>query len=129
MAKGWRISARKRLYGVGISHRTAAGHGSCEAQQRSRVEFDAELIEKIATVAEEKLRDSDRRRIALAGCLQKLPEDQRALLAARYEATGSVNDLAKARQTTPKALSEMLRRLRQALLQCIERTLAQEAHA
>ena len=75
------------------------------------------------------MRDSDRRRIALAGCLQKLPEDQRALLAARYEATGSVIELAKARQTTPKALSERLRRLRQALLQCIERTLAQEAHA
>lgn len=98
-------------------------------QQRSRVQFDAELIKKIATVAEEELRNSDRRRIALAGCLQKLPEDQRALLVARYEPNGSVNELAKARQTTPKALSEMLRRLRQALLQCMERTLAREARA
>jgi RNA polymerase sigma-70 factor, ECF subfamily len=51
------------------------------------------------------------------------------LIARRYQPGGSVNALSGERGTTPKALSEMLRRIRHSLLLCIERTLAQEAGA
>ena len=69
----------------------------------------------------------DRRRQALAGCLQKLPERQRQWIARRYEPGGSVGELAQQTGRTPKAMSEMLRRIRRALLLCIEHKLAHEA--
>ncbi len=96
-------------------------------RQRARVTFDDELLALVAEEAVEEAAEFDPRRVALAGCLQKLDTAQRALVAQRYEPGGSVNAMAEARGTTPKALSEMLRRIRQTLLLCIERTLAQEA--
>jgi RNA polymerase sigma-70 factor (ECF subfamily) len=96
-------------------------------QQRSRVFFDDELLSRLADEAVAEIAETDARRRALGGCLQKLPEPQRALIAQRYEPGGCVNDLAQARSTTPKALSEMLRRIRHSLQLCVERTLRQEA--
>ncbi len=82
--------------------------------------------ELLSTIASEAVADADElepRRRALAGCLQRLPVEQRALVAQRYQPDGCVNDLAAARGSTPKAVSEMLRRIRFALLGCIERSL------
>jgi RNA polymerase sigma-70 factor (ECF subfamily) len=97
--------------------------------QRSRVFFDDELLSRLADEAVAEFADLDARRRALAGCLHKLPEPQRALIAQRYEPSACVNDLARARATTPKALSEMLRRIRHTLTLCVERSLRQEAEA
>lgn len=96
-------------------------------RQRSRLAFDDALLDQIAAEAITETAETDARRAALAACLEKLPAEHRALLAGRYEPAGSVNALAAARGTTPKALSELLRRIRHALLLCIERTLAREA--
>jgi RNA polymerase sigma-70 factor (ECF subfamily) len=98
-----------------------------KSRQRSRLSFDDTLL---ATLGEEAAAESDAfeaRRTALALCLQKLPEDQRALVASRYEPGGSVQALAASRGTSPKALSEMLRRIRHALQLCIEKNLPKEA--
>ena len=48
------------------------------------------------------------------------------LLALRYEPGGSVNDMARRGGRSPKAMSEALRRIRQALLDCIRGKLAAE---
>ena len=69
------------------------------------------------------------RRHALALCLQKLGPEQRELIARRYEPEASVKALAEAAGTTPKAVSDKLRRIRRALLDCIEQTLKEEAFA
>lgn len=98
-------------------------------RQRSRVAFDDDLLALIADEAVTEIAEVDSRRVALAGCLQKLNEEQRALVAQRYEPGGSVNEMAEERGTSPKALSEMLRRIRHALLLCIERSVSQEARA
>lgn len=98
-------------------------------KQRSRVAFDDELLALLADEAIAECSEADARRVALAGCLQKLPEEHRMLIAQRYEPGGSVNEMAAERGSTPKALSEMLRRIRHALMLCIKRTLAQEAHS
>jgi len=98
-------------------------------KQPARVVFNEELLALVADEAIAEPADADARRVALAGCLQKLPEQQRALIAQRYEPGGSVNAMSGERGTTPKALSEMLRRIRHNLLLCIERTLAQEVGA
>ncbi len=98
-------------------------------KRRSRMSFDEELLALVAEEAIAEAGEADARRVALAGCLQKLPEDHRALVAQRYEPSGCVNDLAQRRGVTPKALSETLRRIRHGLLLCIERTLAQQEAA
>lgn len=98
-------------------------------RQRAKVSFDEELLATIAEEAIAEVAEADARRVALAGCLQKLDDEQRALVAQRYEPGGSVNEMAEERGTSPKALSEMLRRIRHTLMVCIERTIAQEARA
>jgi RNA polymerase sigma-70 factor, ECF subfamily len=79
-------------------------------------------------LADEAVRDElafEDRRHALALCLQKLPTEQRDLIARRYEPDGSVNAMAAAGGTTPKAVSDRLRRIRRTLLQCIQRSLGE----
>ncbi len=98
-------------------------------KQRSRMTFDDDLLGQIADEAVAEAAELEPRRAALAECLGRLAPDQRQLVARRYEPGGSVNDMARERGTTPKALSEMLRRIRRALMRCIERRLAQEARA
>lgn len=96
--------------------------------QRSRLVFDDQLV---ATLVQQHIQDaenSDPRRRALRDCLKKLSDDHRRLISRRYEPGGSVNELAAEQGKAPKAVSEMLRRIRSSLLECIERTLSREAH-
>ncbi len=66
-------------------------------KQRARVTFDDDLLALVADEAVAELAGADARRLALADCLQKLPEEQRALIAQRYEPGGSVNEMAAVR--------------------------------
>jgi len=93
-------------------------------KQRRRPLYDSALLDRIAEEAVADAAAADGRRQALARCLQKLPEKHRRLVAARYEPGGSVNAMAAAVGKQPKAVSEMLRRVRRTLLDCIERALA-----
>jgi RNA polymerase sigma-70 factor (ECF subfamily) len=96
-------------------------------RQRDKLVFDEGLL---TALVEHSIRDIDQvesRRRALADCLQKLPRDNRTLVLKRYESRGSVNEMAAETGRSPKAISEALRRIRAALLECLERTLAQEA--
>jgi len=90
---------------------------------------DSDLLDRIAAAAVAAQGRAEERRLALEGCLQKLPEKHRLLVASRYEPGASVNAIAAARATQPKAVSEMLRRIRRTLLDCIERKLAAEGAA
>lgn len=98
-------------------------------QKRTPLTFDEPLLNVLAQEAIVEAEELDLRRHALAGCLEKLPDRQRELVARRYEPGGSVNELARRLGKTPKAISETLRRIRRALLECIERTVAQETRA
>ncbi|MEM1297388.1 MAG: sigma-70 family RNA polymerase sigma factor [Verrucomicrobiota bacterium] len=96
-------------------------------QQRSKLHFDDELVELMADDASEILdSDHDPRRVALGHCLKKLKDDQRRLIAERYEPGGSVNHMAAQQGRSPKAVSEALRRIRRSLMICIEKTLEEE---
>jgi len=96
-------------------------------KQRRRPLYDSDLLDRIAAEAVSGADVADRRRQALAHCLQKLPEKHRFLVATRYEPGASVNAMAAATGKQPKAVSETLRRIRRVLLDCIESTLAAEA--
>jgi RNA polymerase sigma-70 factor (ECF subfamily) len=99
-----------------------------KARQRQRVIFDSDLVRMLASeAAAEPLFDP--RRIAVASCLQKLKRPQRDLVLKRYEPNGSVNAMAGVMGITPKAVSDRLRRIRVALLECVNRALARESLA
>jgi RNA polymerase sigma-70 factor (ECF subfamily) len=94
--------------------------------QQRRV-IDDDLAKLLADEAATDEREFEARRNALASCLQKLRPEQRELIARRYEPEASVNALAAAGGVTAKALSDRLRRIRHALLECIQKTIAEEA--
>ncbi len=94
-------------------------------RSRAKRRLATAVLETIASEAVAEAEELEPRRRALAGCLQRLPPEHRSLVAQRYQPDGCVNDLAAARGSTPKAVSEMLRRIRFALLGCIERSLTE----
>jgi len=98
-------------------------------RQQQRFVFDGDLARLLADEAAADEPAFEARRHALALCLQKLRPEQRELIARRYEPEASVKALAEAGGTTPKAVSDRLRRIRRTLLDCIEQTLREEAFA
>ncbi|MFM7843914.1 MAG: sigma-70 family RNA polymerase sigma factor [Planctomycetota bacterium] len=98
-------------------------------RQQQRLVFDESLIQLLAEETTADRTAFEARQRALASCLQKLPGPQRELIARRYEPEASVNAMAEAAGITPKALSDRLRRIRHALLDCIQATLTNEACA
>ena len=96
-------------------------------RQRQQARFDDALAGVMADEAAIEDLSFEARRMALATCLQKLSAEQRELVMRRYEPGASVNGIAAEGKTTPKAISDRLRRIRHALLLCIQRAIAQEA--
>ena len=87
---------------------------------RAKQRLQETLLETLAAEAIEDTEIIEPRRAALTECMQRLSEDHRVLIARRYEPDGCVQDVADERGSTPKAVSEMLRRIRQHLMTCIE---------
>lgn len=96
--------------------------------RQQRIVLDHDLVEAVASSLEARAGDNrfDERRLALEACLRKLTAHQRSLILQRYESGASVQVMAAALGKKRKALSESLRRVRLALLNCIEQSLAKE---
>ena len=80
---------------------------------------DARLLDKAL---------QDRRLTALAGCLDKLPGRDRALIARRYAAGASVQSVADEIRRPATSIYRSLERIRQILLSCIQREVISEEH-
>ena len=93
---------------------------------RDRHVFDEELVARLAdeTAAAEPRHAAQRE--ALEKCLQRLPELQRELVLEAYTKGARMDELAGRRGQTAMSLYKMLHRIRQALLECVRRTMAQE---
>ncbi|MBK8094557.1 MAG: sigma-70 family RNA polymerase sigma factor [Verrucomicrobiaceae bacterium] len=98
-------------------------------QSRDRHVFDDELVNQLADDAAALVAVHDGHREALEHCLDKLPAAQRELVLTAYTKGTRMDELATRRGQTPMALYKLLHRIRQALLECVERTLAKEEHA
>ena len=96
---------------------------------RNRFVFDDELVNRLADEASASDQRHDAQREALDACLQKLPPPQRDLILAAYEKGTRMDELAARRGETAMSLYKKLQRLRQALLECVRRTIAQEGMA
>jgi RNA polymerase sigma-70 factor (ECF subfamily) len=95
-------------------------------QARASGPFDDALLAQLAEAAGRQLESFDRRHDALVDCLEKLAPAQRQLIVRRYQPNASVQSMAAEAGKSAKALSETLRRIRDALMRCVERTLALE---
>ena len=93
---------------------------------RDRHIFDEELVKQLAEEAIDESDSLEAERHALQACLAKLPEQQQKLVKAAYEPGTKIKDLAQQIGKSATALYKTINRMRQLLLACIERTVAQE---
>lgn len=97
------------------------------SRARDRHQFGEELI---CLLADEGLAEANRREQecrALDNCIQRLPPPQRELIERCYGSGTPINQVAETLGRTATSLYKALNRIRQALLECIEKSLAQEA--
>ena len=100
---------------------------SQRAQARLSTIFLARLSETAAEQAQA-LRLDDRRD-ALAGCVEKLPPQDRELLARRVATGATTQSASEQLGRSVDAVYKALAKLRENLLKCVETTLAREGHA
>lgn len=90
----------------------------------SRLVFGEELEKIIAEDLSERDDDTEKRHVALKGCLEKLRQQERDLLLHRYTASaGTLDEFAERVGRSVGGLKVTLHRLRNALLGCIEKQL------
>ena len=95
---------------------------------RGRLVLDEDILEKLAEEGAEEMSVRHLQLDALDGCIAKLPRERRELALAAYAPETSMKELAAQLGRTEGSLYQLLARIRQELLRCVERTLAQEAH-
>ena len=95
-------------------------------QSRDRHVFADDLVELLADEAADDALRLERQRHALELCLEKLDAGGRALVARCYAPEATIKSVAEELGRTPNSVYKGLNRLREALLRCVQNTLAQE---
>lgn len=95
---------------------------------RDRLVLDEDIMEKLAEEGAEEMSVRHQQLNALDECVAKLPRERRELALAAYAPETSMKKLAVQLGRTEGSLYQLLARIRQELLRCVERTLALEAH-
>jgi RNA polymerase sigma-70 factor, ECF subfamily len=97
-----------------------------KVRSRDRLVVDEEVINQIASRAEQRLGEVDERHRALRKCLAELPAKQREMLEHRYAEGGSIKQLAQKLGRPEPSLSQTLYRIRMALFNCVRAKLGGE---
>jgi RNA polymerase sigma-70 factor (ECF subfamily) len=95
-------------------------------RDRARVYLSEDVLEELGRVRLERHDALEARLGALKHCLEQLRPDSRELLERCYEGRDSIKTIAADLGQPPNALYMILKRLRRALFDCINRTLAAE---
>jgi RNA polymerase sigma-70 factor (ECF subfamily) len=94
-------------------------------RSRTHVSLDPELMEQILAVYDERddreAATKSRWTALLRLCLDRLPDEQRAMLADRYERRLSSAEIGSVQKRSANAIDTILCRLRSILLECVER--------
>jgi RNA polymerase sigma-70 factor, ECF subfamily len=90
---------------------------------RSRLVFDPDVIESMASETEQLATELPERREALGHCLEKLTADQRTLLHQHYVDGLSLREIANSTRRGESALKMTMLRLRRGLGDCIQHQL------
>lgn len=94
---------------------------------RDRLVLDEEVVTMLADETAEDEPRLERQREALGACMEKVNPDQRELLMQAYQMESSIQEVALDSGRTVPGFYQWLHRMRRILLDCIRRTLAQEA--
>jgi RNA polymerase sigma-70 factor (ECF subfamily) len=95
-------------------------------QRRSRLHFDAELVELLAEEAKSEGELSEARLSAMQHCMERLSARQQAILRRCYLGTSTITQVAEGIGRERGALYKQLARLKEKLIDCIRIRLAQE---
>jgi RNA polymerase sigma-70 factor (ECF subfamily) len=98
---------------------------------RARVRLSQVFLERIAeTVSEQSdVLQLDDRREALGACVEKLPARDRELLSCRFAEGATTQSTSERVGRSVEAVYKALAKLRQALFDCVQRTLAREGRS
>ncbi|MFQ3225398.1 MAG: RNA polymerase sigma-70 factor (ECF subfamily) [Lentimonas sp.] len=91
--------------------------------KREKLVFDDSLTEQLAEDATAQCENYTARKSALKHCLQQLGAHNQKLVFQRYYENIPLGTIAQERNSTPNALSQLLYRLRQQLMNCIDQTI------
>lgn len=92
-----------------------------KTNQRNKLSFETELIEKLAEVAEPVDEVAEKHLPLLSICLEKLQPKSRAIIADYYYDNIPINDIATDRKLKPNHVAQILFRARKALFECIQK--------
>lgn len=95
-------------------------------QARDRHVFSPELLETLAREGVSDARRLEQERGALQGCIEKLDPASRELLGRCYGPGATIKEVALRQGRTPNSVYKSVNRIRETLLRCVRRTLAQE---
>ena len=105
-------------------------HFQCMAyrqkQLRDKVMFNDDVVAIVATESKELDDFYEDRALALERCLEQIQPRSREALRLRYAEELAVNDLATKMDRTPNAISQLLFRARQWLIECVKREIGAE---
>ena len=94
---------------------------------RAKLRFSDAIVDLLAAEADADADFSAGRLRALEECLKKLADTDQALVRLRYELDATTQSVAERSGRSLKGVYRSLNRIRTALLECIQRTLAREA--
>ena len=94
---------------------------------RDSLIFDADLLDVLSREAGPATENVAATQRALADCLDELPSARRELVLERYRPGGSVQELANKVSRPAASVSQTLYRIREMLLECIQRRLKEGA--
>ena len=114
-------------WACGVAHNLVLKH--LRKQRRDRVRLSNEVVEQLAQAQREAQPVLDARLAALRFCLGKLDGKRRDLLTRCYRRDKPIKEIAQEERTTANALYIQLRRIRQALFDCITQRTAREGIA
>ncbi len=89
-------------------------------QKREKLIFSEELVQELSAAQSDFMNDVDSYVTLLRGCLEKLPAEQLELITLRYSGDSSVQQIADSKGRTVGAISQLLYRIREVLLNCIK---------
>jgi RNA polymerase sigma-70 factor (ECF subfamily) len=92
--------------------------------QADKLRFNAETLDAIDAARLASSDESQPRREALHGCVDELKPDDRELIIERYRSGATAEEMATRLGRSPHSVRKSIRRIRNMLRVCIERTLA-----
>ncbi|MFK7819197.1 MAG: sigma-70 family RNA polymerase sigma factor [Planctomycetaceae bacterium] len=97
-----------------------------QKQSREKLVFSDEVLELLCETVIGETSMLEKRRRALDGCLQKLNNDERQVLLARYASRTTIRERAEREGVSVHKLYYVVEKLRGRLLECINSTLSGE---